>query len=216
MSASWRVALVDSCGSWPKVRAACRFIRADEGVARTAPVEDASGHGTRLAGILTSGRDDVELVLAQVLDGTGRASADVVAAGIEWCLESGVDLLHLSLGLRADRPSLAAAIRRAIDAGCLVVAAAPARGALPFPAAYEGVIRGTGDARCEPGVISRLDERTFGGCVTAPQSKGGGASVGAAGVTATLIGATGPCRTGEALAVLGRIARWQGRESRRP
>lgn len=216
MAGLWRIGLVDSCGIWPRVRAACRFVRTDAGIAQADPTEDASGHGTRMAKIITSGVAEVALTLAQALDHNGRASADAVAAGIDWCLEHDVDLLHLSLGLRTDRASLAGAVRRAIDAGCVLVAAAPARGVLPYPAAYEGVLRGTGDARCEPGLISRLDDWTFGGCVTAPGTTGGGASVGAAGVTAALIAATGPCPTSEAIAVLDRIARWHGRESRRP
>jgi len=171
MAENWRIALVDSCGSWPGAETARRFTRAGDRIAETDPIDDGSGHGTRLAGVINAGRESIALMLAQVLDDVGRGSADVVAAGIDWCVGNGVDLIHLSLGLRADRESLRCAIRRAIDADCIVVAATPARGTVPYPAAYEGVIRGTGDARCAPDVVSRLDEWTFGGCVTAPSAR---------------------------------------------
>jgi hypothetical protein len=50
------------------------------------------------------------------------------------------------------------------------------------------VIRGTGDARCAPGEISRLAASTFGGCVRAADgAPGAGASIGAAHVSQALL-----------------------------
>jgi hypothetical protein len=210
----WRVGLVDS-GAEPGSALAAAGFGADG--ARGAVTGDATGHGTRIARLITAGRPEVELVLAQVFGPGSRTSALAVAAGIDWCREQGATLVHLSLGLGADRAPLAAAVRRAVAAGCLVVAATPARGAAVYPAAYAGVIRATGDARCATGEISRLAAATFGGCVRpAPEAaRGGGASVGAAAVSGALVGCATPgCSFGEAIAALAARARYDGPERR--
>jgi hypothetical protein len=147
-----------------------------------------------------------------VFDRTPRTSVDVVARAVDWCVAEGVDLVHLSLGLAIDRPVLATSIARALESGCLVVASLPSRGEAPYPARYEGVIQGTGDARCTPGRWSMLGPRTFGGAVSA--SGGAGASVGAAHVTRELTRATGPCTFALAVATLATGAHWRGRERR--
>ena len=68
----------------------------------------------------------------------------------------------------------------------ILVAAAPARGEPVFPAAYAGVVRATGDARCGPGELSFLSTRQadFGGHVRTGATNVAGASVGCAHVTA--------------------------------
>ncbi len=214
MGTSWRLGLVDSCGEHRGALAATRFVRVGGAIQRAEPVVDETGHGTRLAMILAEEREDIALILAQVFDPSGRTSADAVAAGIDWCLEVGVDLIHLSLGLRADRASLARAVRRATDAGCLLVASVPARGGAPYPAAYPGVIRGTGDARCGFGELSRLDEMTFGACPTTGTDIGRGASVGAAHVTRELTRAMAPNNLAAALVALEARVKWRGPERR--
>jgi hypothetical protein len=186
---SWRVALIDSCGDWPGVVEAAAFV--DEGavvvcdtvtrrsgaevelanaergaraVRRCATVADATGHGSRVARLLSRGGAELELMLGQVFLGKAPASAAAVAAALDWAVAEGADLIHMSLGLAADRTVLAAAVGRAVGAGCVVVASVPARGGVVYPAAYPGVIRGTGDARCGPGELSCLGPGFFGGC----------------------------------------------------
>lgn len=212
-SSRWRVGVIDSCGLLHDAVAAARFVAVDAGVARGAPAADPTGHGTRLCSVLTRGNAHVELVLAQVLDRPGGTRAATVAAAVDWCLDAGAHLLHLSLGLAADRECLAAAIGRATAAGRVVVAAVPARGAVPYPAAYPGVLRATGDARCQPGEVSRLGAATFGGC-PANAGRGGGASVGAMQVTRALTLARGPCTHDAALQALVAMARYHGAERR--
>ncbi len=68
------------------------------------------------------------------LDGR-PASAAAVAAAVDWAVAAGADLIHMSLGLAADRAVLGAAVQRAVELGRIIVAAAPrARG--------DGVSRG--------------------------------------------------------------------------
>jgi hypothetical protein len=211
----WRLGLIDSGAGDRPLLAAARF-RSD-GV-REAAGDDPTGHGTRIARRITADRPQLELVLAQVFESGQPTSVLAIAAALDWCRAEGANLLHLSLGLAADRAPLAAAVARAVAAGCLVVAATPARGAPVYPAAYPGVIRATGDARCGAGEISRLGTATFGGCVRADAAGvgGGGASVGAASVSCALIGCVAPGSShAEALQALAARARYDGPERRR-
>jgi hypothetical protein len=185
---SWRIGLIDSCGAHPRAVVAAAFAGLLPQAAGQGIVADATGHGTRMADVICSAHASVELVLGQVFVGSTRTNAASVAAAMDWAVLQGAQLLHLSLGLSADRTVLASAVRRALDAGVLIVAASPARGAPVYPAIYAGVIRGTGDARCAAGEISHLRHWTFGAAPRLVVERGGlpeqgGASVGAAWVT---------------------------------
>lgn len=237
----WRVGLIDSCGAWPGVHRAAAFIAAGNRVECRDPVPDPVGHGSRIADLLTRDRC-IELLLAQVFTTTGATSGARVAAAIDWAAAGGANLIHLSLGLAADRAVLAGAVARALDAGCIVVAAVPARraprpgspasdapacdapacDAPVYPAAYPGVIRATGDARCAPGELSCLGPGTFGACprFDAPGRRSlaagarGGASIGAAWVTWAIVGGGAPGTAAGVVAGLTAAARYAGPEQR--
>lgn len=209
----WRVALIDSGANLAGVVRAARF--AVDGARADGAGPDPTGHGTRVAALLLGAAPGIELVLAQVFAAGGPTSAAAVAAAIDWCVGQGAQLVHLSLGLSADRAPLAAAVARAVGAGRLVVAATPARGRAVYPAAYPGVIRATGDARCAAGEISRLAAATFGGCVRTAAGAGQGASVGAAAVSRALLAAVAPGSAYPlALEALAARARYDGPERR--
>jgi hypothetical protein len=128
------------------------------------------------------------LLVAQVMDDCAGATPAAVASAIYWALESRATLIHLSLGLAHDRAVLASAVAAAVETGVLVVASMAARGTMSFPARYPGVLRATGDARCNAEEISVLDaaHETFGGCAAFTLPSGRlirGASIGAAHVT---------------------------------
>jgi len=193
---TWRVGLIDSCGGLEgidgvlleqasSVADAAAFAARDGRVERRETVADPTGHGSRIAELLLRGRS-VELLLGQVFTTAGPTSGAAVAAAIDWAVERRAGLIHLSLGLAGDRAVLCTAVQRAIDAGCILVAAMPARGAPVYPAAYPGVIRATGDARCAPHELSALGRWFFGGC---PRLEGarGGASIGAAWVAHAIL-----------------------------
>jgi subtilisin family serine protease len=230
---SWRVALIDSCGSWPGAIEAAAFASEAAAVAgeatrvdRRATLADPSGHGSRIAQLLTAGNTAIELLLGQVFLSAGPTSGAVVAAAIDWALARGANLIHMSLGLEADRAVLAAAVQRAIESGCIIVASMPARGALVYPAGYPGVIRATGDARCAPGELSCLTPWFFGGCprfvasgsVNSPANSGAGtsagASVGAAWVTRYILNGPVQPTAGALVAVLTAGACYLGAERR--
>jgi len=177
------VGLVDS-GLEPAlagtVHAGRRFSLDGQGYVQIeAPQEDVLGHGSRLAGIILDHAADAVLLNAQVFTDRLTATPAAIAAALDWLVESGAALISMSFGLRQDRPVLARAVARAVEAGVSLVAASPARGARVFPAAYPGVIRVTGDARCGAGELSALGtaQADFGACVRAAQGPAGTAPI---------------------------------------
>jgi hypothetical protein len=222
LTVSRRVVLIDSCGSWPGASDAAAFVDDGGHVERREPAPDLSGHGSRVAQLLTAGDVAVELLLAQVFLDVQPASAAAVAAAVDWAVAAHADLIHMSLGLAADREVLSAAVARAVGWGSVIVAAMPARGALAYPAGYAGVIRGTGDARCAPGELSHLGDWLYGGCprfeaATPGKTSSaavGGASIGAAWVTRSILnGPSAPTANGTVEALTAR-ALYLGPEAR--
>lgn len=219
---SWRVALVDSCGRHAKALASAAFVSDGNSVRRRESDVDASGHGTRIAGILTWGEVSVQLFLAQVFIGRAPASAAAVAAAVDWAVAQGANLVHLSLGLTAERVVLREAIARAVSQGLIVVAASPARGEPVFPAAYPQVIAATGDARCLAGELSHLGPRLFGGsprAIAEPSAEArstGGASLGAAWVSRAVLDFPSENSADRCVASLAARARFHGPERRAP
>jgi subtilisin family serine protease len=209
----WLVAVLDSGGDGSAVDAA-RFVL-DRQEVRTQPVvPDQLGHGTRVSAIITSASKPPALLIGQVLDAAGSSTPAVVAAAILWAIEREAQLVHLSLGLAADRLILRQAIAAAIQAGIVLVAAAPARGQASFPASYPGVLQGTGDARCTADDVSHLAPGRFGGAVR--YRTYGGASVGAAHVTRAIVEHCPPASTARMVeARLAEMSRFHGRERRR-
>ena len=217
----WRVAVIDS-GLDPQagvpVREARRFEDRDGQILASAAQADEAGHGTTITRIIASAERPVELLMGQVLDRHGRCTAAAVAAAVDWALSCAAQLLHLSLGLRADRTVLAEAIGRAVCSGVIVVCASPARGALVFPAAYPGVLRATGDARCGRDEIAALGTRQadFGACVISDvpgSSVARGASVGAAHVSRHIVSHVEPGSSPVTVrAILAARAAFQGPE----
>jgi len=175
-----RVGVVDS--GWPlalqgRVDAARSFV--DDGDAH-----DRVGHGSRTLMATAARAPQARFVVAQVFGDALRTDMATVARAVDWLVGEGVLLINLSLGVRQDHPPLRAACERAIASGCLLVAATPARGEPVFPAAYPGVIRVMGDARCGPGQHSALGlpHADFGACVLPPDGDRAhaGASLGSA------------------------------------
>lgn len=153
---------------------------------------DNCGHGTTLARIITATAPCAGILSAEVFDAAGTAAPAVIAAGLEWLAEQGAVIVNMSFGLHADREVLRAACITALQADVLLVAAVPARGDAVYPAAYPGVIRVTGDARCRAGEFSLLEESRvdFGACPGlmehTPHQPGAGSSLAVAHVTGEL------------------------------
>jgi hypothetical protein len=165
-----------------------------EGIDEGAVSADAVGHGSAIARIVLALTPGARLLNAQVFALRGGTSAAAAAAGLDWLARRGAAVVAMSFGLGADRAVLREACARARAAGCVLVGAAPARGAPVFPSSYPGVVRVTGDARCARREISHLAtaQADFGACVRAPTAAAAGhGSVAAAGASIAVAHACG-------------------------
>jgi subtilisin family serine protease len=205
-----RVGLVDT-GIAPSLAGAIVAAKDFAGV----PIGDTSGHGTTVARIILHHAPDARLLCARAFGLGGRAEPAAVADALRWLIAERARLVNLSLGLPHDRDVLRAAVAEALAAGLILIASTPARGAPVYPAAYPGVLRVTGDARCAAAEISALggEPADYGACPRDLEGNPGGASLAAAHLTGLL--ARGMETPGaDAAAIIGRAVRIQGRERR--
>lgn len=193
MTAPVRIGIIDSGvrgDAGLTLAAARRFFFAVEGkVAAASDVDDMLSHGTEVTRIVAAAASDAALVHAQVFGASFQTAPALVAAALDWLAEEGAALVTMSFGLAADRAVLREACSRASDADIVLVASAPAQGRPVFPAAYDGVIAVTGDARCRQGEVSDLQgvQADFGTWCASPEH-GGGAIAGASAAAAHFAG----------------------------
>jgi subtilisin family serine protease len=139
------------------------FIGANE----TSTVTDEAGHGTMVASVIAANTDNgagiaatcwvCRILPVKVLDRNGSGSYADIIEGINYAVDEKVDIINLSLGGPDDSAAVRAAIKRAVDAGITVVAAAGNDGGTQwefdrsYPAAYPSVISvGATDENDEP------------------------------------------------------------------
>jgi probable HAF family extracellular repeat protein len=119
---------------------------------------DGAGHGTAVASVAAGTADNgvagagvcqqCLILPVKVLGDDGNGSTLDVAAGIDWAVKKGADIINLSLGAPGTLPELDAAVAAAEKAGVLVVAAAGNNGdvfdteprPVSYPAAYRTVL----------------------------------------------------------------------------
>ena len=115
---------------------------------------DSNGHGTAVASIL-AGRlidgngvvgiaPDSLVVPIAVVGNSGFVSSDIVVRGIVWAVDSGVDIINISMSGVEDYPPLQAAVEYALGKDVMVVASGgnfyQNGNPTTFPASYKGVI----------------------------------------------------------------------------
>lgn len=116
-------------------------------------VEDFTGHGTSVAGIIAGKSEDgfqigvnnnVELYSIKVLNENNAASLDKIIEAIYTAIDLKVDIINMSFGTTNYSEALHTAIKSADDAGILLVAAAGNRGNIDniveYPANFSEVI----------------------------------------------------------------------------
>lgn len=114
------------------------------------PVDD-QGHGTHVSGTIAQATNNSEgvagvaykasLLPVKVLDSRGQGSYDAIIRGIIYAVESGAQVINLSLAGAAPSQSLREAIDLARSRGVVVVTAAGNNGgAVGYPARYESTI----------------------------------------------------------------------------
>lgn len=217
-----RVGVIDSGGPSADIGGSLAF-RPDGVVEVCTP--DRLGHGTVVANVIRESCPEALITHAQVFGERPVTTALQVALALEWLVSLGgaerVHIVCMSLGLAADRAPLREAITLALEQNVLVVAASPATGGVCYPAAYDGVIAGTGDARCKWKELSSLGPRLFGAWSNSPEHAGkgmAGSSLGAArlaGHLALIVAEQGRClKLSEAVQRLEQKCSYFGRERR--
>lgn len=113
--------------------------------------DDDNGHGTHVAGTIAAIDNSVgvvgvapqaSLLAAKALNRQGSGYLSDVIAGIDYCVQSGAEVVSMSLGSNSDVQALHDAADAAYAAGVLLVAAAgnDYGGAVSYPAAYGSVV----------------------------------------------------------------------------
>ncbi len=105
-------------------------------------IDEAHGHGTYVAGVIAQIAPDATIIPIRVLEADGIGSLYSVIDGIDEAIARGADVINISFGTFTDSRALKDAVKRATDAGVVIVAAAGNDGSdvKQYPAAYGGVI----------------------------------------------------------------------------
>ncbi len=152
------VAIVDSGAAADHPDLHGRLVTGHDFVDGDATPQDGNGHGSHVTGIIgaatgngvgiASVAPEARLMPVRVLGDDGSGTVDAIAAGIDYARTHGADVINLSLGSEVPivgalgGDAIDAAIRRALDAGIVVVAAAGNSG-VPVceqPAAAAGLL----------------------------------------------------------------------------
>jgi subtilisin family serine protease len=141
----------------------CRlFVDEAGGILEDGDFSDPVGHGTAVAGIVREGLPDTEMFAVRVFDGTSTYPS-LVARGILRAAAEGCAVLNLSLSV-GNGPGcdlVAAACDAALEAGCLLVAAADATTRASLPASLPGVVSAEVDDSLAFGEVREIGPRHF-------------------------------------------------------
>jgi subtilisin family serine protease len=105
--------------------------------------EDTVGHGTAVMAAIQENAPGAEYFAVKLFGNSLRASSVQLMQAIEWAIEARVAIVNLSLGTPNldHRRSMEAIVKRAQEAGVLLVAARNAGPSMPvLPGSLEGVI----------------------------------------------------------------------------
>ena len=102
---------------------------------------DLYGHGTACGGIILGMAPDVELVSIRVLGADLRGKGTAFAAGLEWAIDRGINVLNLSLSSKSEAlfPVFHDLVDRAYFRRIVIVSAANNVPAASFPSLFSSV-----------------------------------------------------------------------------
>ena len=103
--------------------------------------EDLYGHATACGGIILGLAPDVELVSIRVLGADLRGKGAAFAAGLEWAIDQGINVLNLSLSSKSEAlfPVFHDLVDRAYFKGVALVSAANNVPAASYPSLFSSV-----------------------------------------------------------------------------
>ncbi|MEX2049381.1 MAG: S8 family serine peptidase [Gemmatimonadota bacterium] len=103
---------------------------------------DRLGHGTAAAAAIHEKAPGAEIHAVKVFDRELATTVRTLVRAIDWATERGMRLVNLSLGtpLAFRAPELEPAVRRAVEAGTIIVSAYELEGQKWYPGCMEGVV----------------------------------------------------------------------------
>ena len=145
--------------------------------------DDMTGHGTAVAGILAapcdgSGivgiADAADVYIVRVLDAHNEAPLSRILRALDWCIEQDMDVVNMSFGTTQYSALLHNQIRRAADAGVLLVASAGNGETTEYPARFADVLSVSSVTRdMEPAQAAAAELAAPGECVYSASLLGG-------------------------------------------
>lgn len=183
-----RVGIIDSGYSHYEtdlIQESAAFVIEEDALWQADATPDQLGHGSHILDSVHQIAPDTQFLVAQVFQQSFATRTSQVVAAIDWLTEQGAEVINMSLGLRRNSPALETSIHNALRRGVVIAASSPAKGEPVYPAAYPGVFRMTGDARCRREQWSWLETEyaDFGGYVRSADEQQAGASMGTARMT---------------------------------
>jgi len=112
---------------------------------------DKLGHGTAVMAAIQEKAPKAAYYAAKVFHSSLATSAATLVRAIDWCIDHNMDVINLSLGTvnPAHRELFTRAAARALEAGCLLVAARESQGQLCYPGCLDTVFSVGMDADCD-------------------------------------------------------------------
>lgn len=122
-------------------------------VSYTSSYNDDNGHGSHVAGTIAAVNNSIgvvgvareaDLYAVKVLNRKGSGYVSDIIDGLDWAIESEMDVVNMSLGSSAYSASFDLAVQRSVAAGIVVVASAgnsgPGANTVGYPAKFANVI----------------------------------------------------------------------------
>lgn len=138
------IAVVDSGvhASHPHVLGVAGGVGFDAAGRRSDDFLDRIGHGTAVTAAIREKAPDASVFAVRIFDRTLSTNVATLCAAIEWAAGAGMRVVNLSLGTtnQAHRDALEAVVRRAVDAGSIIVAARDDEGVSWLPGGLDGVV----------------------------------------------------------------------------
>ena len=144
-----KVAVIDTGIDCTHPDLQCDFSQGANIVDPSATPMDDNEHGTHVSGTI-AGRGKggpvgvapkATLLAVKVLDAQGSGNLSDIVKGINWATKHGADVINMSLGGASGSAALERAVKQALAAGVVVVAAAGnSGGSVGFPGAYDDTI----------------------------------------------------------------------------
>ncbi|MFZ0591212.1 MAG: S8 family serine peptidase [Bryobacteraceae bacterium] len=103
---------------------------------------DRLGHGTAVAAAIREKAPSAEIYAVKVFDRSLSTTGEILLRALDWCLESGMQFINLSLGTLNEKytESFLDRIRRAEGAGIRIVSAYERKGRMTLPGCLPGVV----------------------------------------------------------------------------